>query len=225
MTPATRRRRSPLEPWHVARGAHLGERNGWRVPLSYGDPAAEAAAARAGAGVADVTASPKLSLHGRWASALERAAGRPGTVARPAGAPDTVVCRLSNDHLLLLALGPAVSGFEQAVEHLPPGAPLLQEDATAAHAALWLCGPQAQAVLARLAPLDLGPAGLPEGACVETGLAGVHAVLVRPPDVSLLSVLILVAPDVAEYVWERLLTCGVAVAPLGLDALADVLRP
>jgi glycine cleavage system aminomethyltransferase T len=224
MTSATLLRRSPLHAWHAAHGARLGERAGWLVPLGYGEVPAEVAAARSGAGVADVSAFPKLSLYGRWPSAFARAATRPGTVARPASAPGTIACRVSDDHVLLTALAAEPALLEEAVEHLPPGVPLLREDAASAYAALWLCGPQSAAVLARLTLLDLGAAALPEGACVETGVAGVHAVVVRPPAVALPSTLLLVAPDVGEYVWERLLGCGLPVAPLGQDALAELLR-
>src|SRR6266545_1523300 len=149
--------RSPLDRWHATRRAQFAERDGWRVPLVYTNAAAEVAAARSGAAAADISAFAKLSLHGHWASALTRAASRPGAVARPLNALDTLACRLSDDHLLLLATAPGASGFAECLEHLPPGAPLLRQDATSAYAGLWLFGPQMGDILARLTPLDVGP--------------------------------------------------------------------
>jgi hypothetical protein len=80
-------------------------------------------------------------------------------------------------------------------------------------------------ILARLTALDVGPVALPPGSCTETGLAGVHALLVRPPGLSIPSMLVLIAPDVAEYVWERVFGCGVAIIPLGLAGVEELARP
>jgi hypothetical protein len=131
---------------------------------------------------------------------------------------------MSDDHLLLLATALGAVGFEQCLEHLPPGAPLLRQDATSADAGLWLFGPQIGDMLSRLTALDVAPAALPPGSCTETGLAGVHALLVHPPELAVPSMIVLIAPDVAEYVWERLFGCGVAITPLGLDGLGELVR-
>jgi glycine cleavage system aminomethyltransferase T len=60
--------RSPLHHRHVALGARLGAVDGWQVPLGYGDTAAELAAARTGAALADVTAFPRLGPLGNAAA-------------------------------------------------------------------------------------------------------------------------------------------------------------
>ena len=97
-------------------------------------------------------------------------------------------------------------------------------DSTATYAGLALFGPEHGGVLRRLTSFDVERLALP-GTCAETGLAGVHAVLVRPPG-SLPGMQIYVAWEMAEYVCERLLeTAGAAaLQPLGREALKILWR-
>lgn len=62
--------RSPLYDDHVSSGAVMAEEAGWEIPLHYGDPAAEAARARAAAGVADVTHLGRIRVRGDGAGDL-----------------------------------------------------------------------------------------------------------------------------------------------------------
>src|SRR5437762_2275184 len=74
--------------------------------------------------------------------------------------------------------------------------------------------------------MHTAPSALPPGACAETGFAGVHALMVRPPGLPVSSLRVCVPWDVGEYVWERLLQTGQgAVMPLGLEGLRELLRP
>jgi glycine cleavage system aminomethyltransferase T len=90
-------------------------------------------------------------------------------------------------------------------------------------AGLWLLGPRTDEVLRQLTSLDLA-ASLPRGARAETGLAGVHGLLVRTNTVPVENVQLHVAWDLGEYVWESLLHAGhrAGIVPLGLDALGDI---
>ena len=168
--------RTPLHAWHVARGARLVERGGWQVPAVYTSPEAELAAARGGAAVADVSAFAKGSLRGRAvlafveASLPNTAATRPRGVARFPHDPTTLACRLTGDHLVLLALGvePAPLEPHRKRAALFPG--LVYQDATTAHAAFWLLGPQTEGLLARLTSLDISAAALPPGRCLRSTL-------------------------------------------------------
>src|SRR5262249_28460425 len=58
-------RATPLERTVEAHGAVMGDDAGWRIPLSYGDVAKEAEAARETAGVADVSHWGAFSLEGK----------------------------------------------------------------------------------------------------------------------------------------------------------------
>jgi glycine cleavage system aminomethyltransferase T len=48
--------RTPLHPWHAAHGARFIERDGWQVVAGFADARHEAEAARAGLGLADISA-------------------------------------------------------------------------------------------------------------------------------------------------------------------------
>jgi aminomethyltransferase len=223
-------RRSPLHHRHLSLGARLGEWDGWQVPLGYADVAAEVAAARSGLALADVSALAKLSLLGRGVPAFvaaalpETPAAAPGGVARLPGNPDTLACRLTDDHLLLLAGVPKPDGLHAHADSFAATAPLLRHDATTAQATFALFGPRTDEVLARLTALD--PARLPEGACAETAFASVHALLVRPPGLPVPSLRVLVAWDLGEYVWDRILDAGRegGILPLGMDGLRELAR-
>ncbi len=218
--------RTPLHHWHAAHGARLAEVDGWQVPLTYTDAAAEVAAARTGLALADVSALTKVSLLGRGvpqyvATALAgRAADRPGGVER-LQAGDTLACRLRHDHLLFL--DGTSTGLLEKLSGLPDG--VARHDVTCGLASFWLFGPRIEEMLPRLTALDVGPASLPVGGCAETGFASVHALLVRPPGPGVPSLRVCVPWDVGEYVWERLLEAGRGAATLlGLDGLRALLR-
>jgi heterotetrameric sarcosine oxidase gamma subunit len=144
--------RTPLHHWHAAHGARFIARDGWQVVVAFSDAQREADAARAGLGLADISASADAS-------------------------------------------------------------PL---------AGCWVIGPHCEEFLRRLTQLDVRPCSFPMNARAETALAGVEALLVRSAELSLPSVRIYVAWDVAEYVWERMLEAGrdLGITPVGLDALA-----
>jgi heterotetrameric sarcosine oxidase gamma subunit len=219
--------RSPLHHWHAAHGAHFAERDGWQVVTRYTDARAEAEAARSGVGVADISAFAKISLRGAGVPDLVRALAPDGPAMKPHGVAafpsgEALVCRLTDDHLLVLGAAPEGAALRQQLARLGEGRQVVQTDATSAYAGFWMLGPHVEEVLRRLTQLDVRPAALPEGSCAEAALAGVEALLVRLAGLALPSVRVYVAWDMAEYVWERVLEAGRGglVAPLGSDALA-----
>jgi sarcosine oxidase subunit alpha len=214
--------RTPLHSWHAARGARFDDRAGWQVVAGYAGAQAEAEAARSGLGLADVSAFAKVSLRGPGVSALApggAALRLLGVTALPPG--PALACRLTEDHMLLLASSPDAAALDRHLIGLGDDRALVRTDVTSAFAGFWLLGRSLEELLRRLTHLDVGPAALPPGSCAETALAGVEALLVRPAA----GVQINVGWDVAEYVWERLLEAGRAwrITPVGWDAL-DLLR-
>ena len=102
--------RTPLHHWHHAHGARFVDRDGWQVVAAYSSADPEAAAARAGLGLADVSAFAKISLRGRGVSAFvasyapdSPALNQRGVASLPS--ESVLACRLTDDHLLLLASG------------------------------------------------------------------------------------------------------------------------
>jgi aminomethyltransferase len=218
---------TPLHHWHVQHRARFMESDGWQVPAAYADVAKETAAAHTGLILADVSFFAKVSLVGRGVPALTRDLAGDGAVSRVGGvsaldAGTTILaCRLSEDQLLLLAATPATAALEAKLGTLLSGREVVRSDATTTCAGYYLAGPDPEETLQRLTALDISPAALPPGSCAETGLAGVPALLVRPPEGPLPCLYLAVSWDLTEYVWERLLEVGRSrgIVPVGLETL------
>jgi glycine cleavage system aminomethyltransferase T len=195
--------------------------HGWLVPRTYEIAEHEADAARTGLGVADISASDKLSLRGRGVPALCEALAPRSPALKPLGAawlagPEpALACRLTEDHLLLLSPAGAPLRPDLPVESV------VATDVTSAYAGFLVAGPRTQDLLRRLTHLDVRPAALPIHSCAETQLAGVEALLIPTPELSLPAMRVYVAWDVAEYVWDRMLEAGrdLSIAALGMDGL------
>ena len=217
--------RTPLHHWHAARGARFAERDGWRVVADYGDAEREAEAARAGVGLADISAFAKMSLLGPGVSALVECLA-PGMALAPRRvAPvlggSALACRLTQDHLLVLSNSYQLSAINSLPDQPGEGEPLIQTDVTSTFAGFAVVGPRVESFLRTLTHLDLRRASFPVNSCAETALAGVEALLLRTDELSLPSVRGYVAWDLAEYVWERLMEAGHpgGITPVGLDPL------
>jgi glycine cleavage system aminomethyltransferase T len=133
--------------------------------------------------------------------------------------PSVLICHLQSDQLLLLAGPSSKIRLDQLLSKAGKTPSVIQIDMTSAFAAFWLFGPHVNDVLRRVAHHDV--AAMPPGSCAATGLAGVPAILVRPPTSAISSMRILVGWDVAEYVWEEFLRAGQPwnISPLGMDGL------
>jgi glycine cleavage system aminomethyltransferase T len=211
--------RTPLHAWHQTHGARFSEHDGWHVVAAYAEPESEAAAARAGLGLADVSACAKFAFRGAGVAELAHSlfpdsAGLPVGSAAPIPGRSVLACRLTDEHLLLLGGdAPALAGGARSAVLI---------DVTSAYAGFELIGPRLDEVLPRLTGLDLRPAAFPAGSCRETAFCGVEGLLVRTPGRRLPALLVLVAWDLGEYVWERILDAGrdVPITPVGMQALA-----
>jgi glycine cleavage system aminomethyltransferase T len=188
-------RQSALHHWHLAAQAHLVEAAGWQAPAHYGDPEREAAAARAGAGLADLSNLTKVDV---CAPAPPPAAGAACWV-------------LGHRHYLLT--GPP----GQRAALAPYGI-----DVTSVLAAFLLAGPRSRDVLGKLSSLNLSDHSLRDGAAAQTSVARVHTTILRQDRRALPAFLLLAARDYAEYLWEALLQAGqeCGLAPIGQEAAA-----
>jgi glycine cleavage system aminomethyltransferase T len=188
---------------------------------------AEVQAARTGLGLADISAFTKISLLGPGVAAAAQALAGDGPAVRPRGVAALnaggrlLACRLTDEHLLLLASTTDPAAFDKRLADLPAGPAVVRSEATSARAGFCLVGYAIEKILSRLTSLDVSPAALPPSSCAETGLAGVQALLVRPPEAEPACLRVFVAWDVAEYVWECLLDAGRSeeIVPVGMEAL------
>ena len=92
---------------------------------------------------------------------------------------------------------------------------------TSVYAALLLVGPHSHAVLQRLTALDVSDPALPDLACARTGLAHVHATILRQDLGPVPAYWLLVGWEYGAYVWDAVLHAGESfgIAPIGLEAL------
>jgi len=237
--------RTPLAHWHTQHGVRFDEINSWQVPAVYTDENSEVAAARTGLAISDISFTSKVMLRGPGVAELTQSltgdspATKPGGVAPLTADRSVLACRLHIDQLLVLGSSTGNDKLEQILSEAaghkgqPPGLTrwsaskqLLEIDVTSTFAAFWLFGPHTDELLRQLTHFDVaalsgGREPAEQGSCAQTGLAGVPAILVRPPNPAILSMRILTGWDLAEYVWENLLHTGQIwnISPLGLDGL------
>ncbi len=221
--------RTPLAHWHTQHGVRFDEINSWQVPAVYTDENSEVAAARTGLAITDISFTSKVMLRGPGVQELTQSltgdspAAKPGGVAPLTADRSVLACRLHIDQLLVLGSSTGNDKLEQILseaashEGQPPGL---------TRWSVWLFGPHTDELLRQLTHFDVaalsgGREPAEQGSCAQTGLAGVPAILVRPPNPAILSMRILTGWDLAEYVWENLFREGQIwnISPLGLDGL------
>jgi sarcosine oxidase subunit alpha len=211
--------RTPLHDWHASHGAEFHSADGWQVVWRYHKSPEEPPLLRRPVVIADISANPKLSVLGSGVKAFAAKLLGLSPIRKVRGACDMeptsrdLVCRLTENSLLLLALTPDQSGL---AARIADAMNVTHLDVTTAYAGFSLIGTRAAEVLQPLTELDLSPQPFPKQSCVETNLAGVHALLVRPRRSGMDEILVYVGWDVGEYVWERIWNTG---APLGLSAI------
>jgi len=130
-----------------------------------------------------------------------------------AGGP-ALCCRLTPDHVFFLAETSNRIGLEEKLKHLEAGPENTLIDVTSAHAGFCLSGRGLEQVLAQWTALNVSESTLPPASCAETNLAGVHALLIRPPERGCMYVY--VAWDLGEHVWMRLVESR---APRGVQVI------
>jgi hypothetical protein len=171
---------SPMAGAAQRSGARLEVRDGWRVPVAYGEEAEEREAVARTVGFADASALPKFELHGPAdaALALGRATARDGAWW----------CLLTPARTLVIGAPPGRSEAESAQV----------VDVTTQFCGLRIAGPLALPLLARFCALDLRPAVAPPTALRPGSVARTPGlVIVEGPD----RLLVLAGDAFAEYLW------------------------
>lgn len=203
-------RSSPLLATHSRLHAH------WRAPdvqwpLDYGNPSAEAAAARSAAALVDWGPFDKLNVQGSgMAGALSRAGVEfaPGKVTHAS---------VSGTKLQVWGVAP-----DEAILLYPPTVKLpdftnssgvATVNVSSALSVLNLVGPNSRGVLGELCPVDLRPKAVADLQTVHAPVANVRVTLARQDMGQAPAFTILVPRDYAAYLWEAMLHTG---APFGL---------
>lgn len=198
---------SPIASVAARAGARLEVRDGWRVPVTFGDRAAEGRVRSETVGVADASWLTKTQLDGPAAALDGSAAGlRLGTAVQHEGA---WWCRLTPTRALVLGGAPgsvAVDGADSL-------------DVTAQYCALRIAGPRCRDVMARFCALDLRPAVAPPTALLPGSVARTPGlVVVESAD----QLLVVVGAALAEYLWTVVIDAAgrLGGGPVGTDVLS-----
>ena len=217
----------PLEDVHRGLGAAFGDVAGWRLPLDYGDAAAEQRAVRATAGVIDWSAEGKTRIDG-----ADRTSFLDGVLTNDVGAlaqgrgahaaaldhkgrvRGDVVVYHGGDHYFLATEPEATAPVLAHLNQLLVSDDATLTDVSARWCAFGLFGPRSPEIAANL--LVGSP---PEEAyrVVAAEREGTPFVLARSPYVGGDGFELWAPPEGAEAVWRSLLDAG--AIPFGLRAL------
>ncbi len=194
--PAQAPARSPLAAVAARSGARVESREGWEVPVAFGGPESEVQAIAETVGVADASFLPVHESPGAASPGADALA--PGSALRHGGA---WWCPLHPRRVLV------VGGRS-------PGAGWI--DLTSAFAGLWLLGPLARDVLARVSALDLRPAHAPVGALRPGSVARTPAIVLREREDGYL---LLFGAAYSEYMWTAVVDAArrLGGVPVGVD--------
>jgi sarcosine oxidase subunit alpha len=193
----------------LALGATMTDHDGWQVPEQFTSPDEEARQAQQGVGLADVSWLVKLDVKGKDANPRLQI-------------PDSnSVWRLAQGHWMVLSEPEAT---DTVIEKMQSAASVDScahvTDMTSVYAALLRVGNDSRDVLNRLTALDVSDDAMPDLSCAQTGLAHVHAIVLRQDVGEVLAYLLLAGREYGEYVWDALMHAGqgFGIVPFGLRA-------
>jgi folate-binding protein YgfZ len=216
---------------HREAGAVLGEWDGWRLPIHYGDAGAEYRAMRQGAGVIDRSMLGKVTVTGRDRQAflqgmlsndVKGLAPGQGTAAAFLDAHGKVMALVrvyALDDRLLLELPPSLTEKTlQTLDHYLISEKAYFEAADEAFAIIAVQGPEARRVLSQLAGRDVDLALYHH---VEVGIAGAPVRIIHRREGGVPGFHCWTIALHGPALWRALLEAG--GSPVGMEAL-DALR-
>ena len=217
---------SNIEAALVADGAVIEERDGWRVAVGYGDPAAEAKALAETVGVAELSCLGVIELIAPPASVeqvVTRVAGLQVRLGEGSWGADAWWCPVRPDRVLAVT-GPANTlSLMERMEEAAASAPGLctVTDLTSALTAFCVAGPRARDNFARYCALDLRDREMPVGGFMPGSVGRVPGMLLRQSQDRYLH---LFGAASAEYMWETVIDAAEELGgrPVGIDALGPL---
>lgn len=201
--------RSPLLDAALGAGATTEVHDGWEVPASFGDAAAEAAACREAVGFADASQQTKLELQGAGSAEFS-----PGRAERGAGGWRCPVRRTRE----LLLFEPAAATEAWAVAERAEASVC---DLTASLAAIVVAGPAARDLFARFCALDLREASMPVHGFRPGSIARTPGFVLREAPQRFL---MLFGAAQGFYMWDVVADAATRLGgrPVGVDALPPI---
>jgi glycine cleavage system aminomethyltransferase T len=205
--------RSPMERLARAAGARFALRDGWNVPVGFGDAAVEAERIERSVGFADRSWLVKLEVSAS-ADAVAGLELSPGVAELRDGA---WWCPVTSERVLVLG-EPAAGGSLRARADSLGGRVV---DVTCGLAALALAGPLCRELLARFCAIDVRPAVSPVASFRPGSVARTPGyVLVEGED----RLLIMVGWALGQYLYEVVADAAEHLrgGPVGADAISAV---
>jgi heterotetrameric sarcosine oxidase gamma subunit len=198
--------RSPLADAAFAAGAKLETHAGWEMAVSFGDPAAEAAACREAVGFADLSYLTKLELQGGEGPFESGVARRVDGVWNCPVAPGRSLAIAEPD---AAAAARDAAGKARVV------------DLTGSLAAIAIAGPLARDLFARFCALDLRESRLPVHGFRPGSVARTPSYVLREGDDRFL---VLFGSAFGAYFWETVADAAFQLGgrPVGPDALPPI---
>ncbi len=214
-------RLSPLRERARQAGARFAIRDGWEVASSYGAVAAEVAACRSTAGIADRSHVGKLELDAPAAELRACIARQAGGALEPGSARadgSRWWCPLGDQRALVVVEHGPLDILAGTLERDLGSAAGTVADVSSEYAAIAIAGPRAQGLLARVTEIGLARGTLSEGGFRVGPVARVPAMLLRERDDRFL---LLCGSADAEYLWLALSDAGrpLGVVHVGVEAL------
>lgn len=217
--------RSAIEWTHRDAGAKLGERGGWRVVTTYGEPEAEAAACRDAVGVADLSFLGKLELQGSAALVAEVVGGlADGAALGPGRAAlhDGVWwCPITPEKVLVVTPPERTAGIRDEIDRAVAADDRFASviELTTALGSNAVVGPLAREAFARATALDLRPGRFEPGSFAPVSVARTAGMVLRERDDDFLH---LFGAGFAAYVWTVFVDAAEHLGgrAIGTEALA-----
>lgn len=193
--------RTPMERNHVAAGATIEERGGWRIAEYPENGGLEAWAA-------DLSHAGKLDVRGTPERIDELTGGL--AIGDAVHAEDVWTGRLSPTHAIVIAPFERVADLRERI-----GSGVV--DMTCGWAAVVLGGPKVRDVFMRSSALDVRPEKFPPGSLVAGSVMRCPSIVLNDDG----RFWVLCGWEFGEYMWESLLDAGlpVGIAPVSASAV------
>lgn len=196
---------SALHEFHLAHGAVMGDIGEWRIAERYGDEGVETAAAAERCAIVDISPIRTVEILDagldRWlASSFDF--DRPLSVGEVRRVGDGAIARLRPDRVWRRSLDATIAGPDL------PGTPVVDgiwvADCSHGITGIGLVGPRAGEVLSMRATASRALRRFQDGTVIQTGVAGVPAVIVELAAPNHPVYQLLVGRHHGLYVWHHL---------------------
>ncbi|MSX02183.1 MAG: hypothetical protein F2813_03370 [Actinobacteria bacterium] len=219
-------RQSNIDAALVESGAHIEERDGWRVAASYGDPVAEKQACAESVGLAELSCLGVTELLGAPSVITQITADVAGTGAKlgeAVFAGGAWWCTVKPERILAITNPADTAELRASLEAAAAssGEVVSVTDLTSALTTFSVSGPLARDAFARVTALDVRDREFPVCGFMPGSIGRVPGLLLRQGENSYLHTF---GAASAQYMWESMIDAVEELGgrPVGIDALGPL---